>query len=490
MKARGGKSAAGSVDTGPRLRRQTGDIRRIAALGMPLLVLLASCGGDAENYSNTSANRQLSSVKQSCLPPEVLKLRLAERPRAAPGTRVYIDGSQSMSGYLAPSLGRRRPLADLLTLIAREGGTTTEYFSFGREIQPIEAGRAVEAYSTPAPYNCSNCDNQESRIDAVLGEIAAKEDVGLAVVITDLWLDNRSFAGNPQVALGGPLQEILRKGHSIGVIGIQAPFAGPVYDVPGFGTYRGAKERPLFILAIGDDERILALRNRFRQSGSPALENTRFALFSSKDSDASAPPPLHVTGGGGVTGHSVLGPGRLANVPQYAMSLDTARARQGTIRASIDLGERVRDGFVWHGPIDARAQAWKLSQPADLDQCNPDTWRRFATLQRVWRQGASDGEAIFELTSNIGQTLVPPGTYFVLAEVGTSGLAVPNPDAAWMREWSISSEGAQALAAERSEAFKALDLASFAELMERQLADQLKDGRVMRRLGFVIQISH
>src|ERR1051325_6614944 len=134
----------------------------------------------------------------------------------------------------------------------------------------------------PGPYNCRGCDNQESRIDSVLNEIARPGAGRLDILITDLWLDNRSFVGSAQVALGVPLQKILRQGRSIGVIGINAPFSGPVYDIPGAPTYMGARERPLFVVMVGDVDRIRALRAALLQSRSPALQEGRveFALFS------------------------------------------------------------------------------------------------------------------------------------------------------------------------------------------------------------------
>jgi hypothetical protein len=171
------------------------------------------------------------------------------------------------------------------------------------------------------------------------------------------------------------------------------------------------------------------------------------------------------------------------------MELGLAQSRQGSVEASIDLSEAVPQGYVWSGPIRGNAQAWKLSSRDDLDQCGPGTWQRFATVPRVWREGSTKDEAHFQISSSVRQTLPAPGTYFVLAEAGTDDLAVPNPRAQWMRDWSIGSDEAIEFAGEQPQVFKALELSAFAELMEKELRNQVKDERVMRRFGFVLQVN-
>ena len=108
------------------------------------------------------------------------------------------------------------------------------------------------------------------------------DDQTLSIVITDLWLDNKSFSGSPQVALGQPLRAALQNGLAIGVIGIMSPFEGAVYDIPEVGTYRGAKELPLYVLAIGPEEDVSSLQIALSESASPSFSKQamRHSLFS------------------------------------------------------------------------------------------------------------------------------------------------------------------------------------------------------------------
>src|ERR1051325_7787647 len=153
------ESASLSLHRSARHPHRPGHSMSLKRLSSLLLVVLAACSSCAPRDKAASA---------PCLPSEV-PARQAPAP-ARDGlstTRIYIDGSQSMSGYLEPSLGPRRPLADLLTLIAgREPNAS--YFAFGQAIHPIPNRAAIDSYAMPGPYNCRGCDNQESRIDSVL----------------------------------------------------------------------------------------------------------------------------------------------------------------------------------------------------------------------------------------------------------------------------------------------------------------------------------
>lgn len=439
---------------------------------------------------------ETSKAVRDCLP-EAAKAAAATPADTFGRVQVYIDGSQSMAGYLSPAAGSTNPMADILRLVdrlGRERNVPVDFAAFGREIVAIPREAALGPYSGPGPYNCrgGGCDNQESRIDNVLEGVAALPKDALSVVVTDLWLDNLSFAGSSQVALGGPLQDVLRQGKAIGVLGSMAPFAGPIFGVPGVGTYRGARERPLFVIIIGPPPAVVQLKDRLRQSESPhfTAERVRFSLFTTDTGVPPLAPPKLRPIGGGVAKRSVLGPGILAGVPQYRFERGLAQLQRGSIGAVHDPSAAFPEGAVWSGPARLTTRVWRLSDPAGLDQCAAGTWREIPRLANAWRPAGTEiGSTDFALDSRSTAPLADGNIYYVLAEMGTNGLTVPNPQAQWLRDWSLSPAESAAFAADQPTSFKALNLASLAELMEREVARQRPSGVTALRFGFIVQVD-
>lgn len=467
---------------GPRAARAVRGGRAVAIVA--LLGAAASC------------SPQASKTARDCLP-EGVRAATSKPSDAFGRVQIYIDGSQSMAGYFSPAAGSTNPMADILRLVdrlGREQSVPVEFAAFGREIVAIPREAALGPYSRQERYNCrgGGCDNQESRIDNVLDGVASMPRDALSVVVTDLWLDNLSFAGSSQVALGGPLQDVLRQGKAIGVLGSMAPFAGPIFGVPGAGTYRGARERPLFVIIVGPPAAVVKLKDRLLQSESPhlAAERVRFSLFSTDMALPPLGPPKLRPIGGGVARRSVLGPGILAGVPQYRLQRGLALQQGGSIRASHDPSAAFPEGAVWSGPARLTTRVWRLSDPADLEKCAAGTWREIPRLSDAWRpDGPESGTAEFALDSRSTAPLADGNIYYVLAEMGTKGLAVPNPQTQWIRDWSLSPADSAAFAADQPETFKALNVASLAELMEREVARQRPSGVTALRFGFIVQID-
>lgn len=430
-----------------------------------------------------------------CVPEAARPAKAPPEPPPLRSLQVYIDGSQSMAGYVRPGLGIANPMADLLRLLSRYGdgqSVPATFAAFGREIVEIDPAAAVDRYSREATYTCAGCDKNESRIDNVLEASARAHGDSLTLIVTDLWLDNQSFAGSPEVALGGPLQDTLRQGRAIGVIGLSAPFNGAVYGVPGVGTHKLAGERPLFLIALGNPSDVLRLKEALFTSQSPifAKERSHFTLYTTQWNVPVVGHRSVSAQGGGVQRDNVLGPDALPRVPQFKIEGSVAAGQQGRVAVAVNQDAAFPEGLVWKGPVRATTRVWQLSSDAELEICAAGTWREMGGLPSTWQKPLKPTEPPrFLLGAEAAGTLPPGNAYYILGEVGTSSLSVPNPDSAWLREWSLAADDAATFTAGAPTNFKALNLASLAALMDQEVARQTPKGVLTNRFGFVARIE-
>lgn len=432
-------------------------------------------------------------LAEACVPSDSARANFRPAGEVARATNlaVYIDGSQSMAGFNNATTRELRPMGDLVALIQSRASDyeNAAFYAFGREIGEI-SGDAASSYATPGPYNCSGCDNQESRLDQVLNAATKAGPDTVSVIITDLWLDNKSFAGSPQVALGRPLRAALQAGLSIGVIGIRAPFDGAVYDVPGVGTYRGASELPLYVLAIGPEEDISALQIALTQSGGPSFAASRmeYSLFSKESNNPFIPPQLRSIGAGAsralVSEHKAL-----RGLPQYSIDLNVAEAQKGQLGRTVSFQTTLRNGLVWQGELAERTDAWRLASQNDLAQCGPGTWQRLSEIDGLWRPRDQDGKATFSFGHEVAAQLRPGNIYYLEPKFGSNEVGVPNVANQWMREWALDESNAQALVEAGTGPFKTLNLADLATILEQELSRQVPDGRTAIAFGFILKVE-
>lgn len=436
-----------------------------------------------------------SAAAGACLPADMSS---GGSPAAAAGqtptksVQVFIDGSASMGGYLRASTQSIRPHGDFLSVVGTFSAAkkiSANYFRFGARIAPIP-GQAIgaSAYATPAPYSCRGCDNQESRIDEVL-RVASQAPAGrLTLVVTDMWLSDSAFPGSAQVALGGPLAEILRQGKSVGIIGIRAPYTGPIFDLK--SRYAGSTERPLFILAIGSEAEVSAFYTALTQSGSPSFrqDRLRFSLFSAGSGNPWRTNAQLGPVGAGVLQTTVLPNLLLPSVRQFRW----APGKGGRIEGMVDAARGAAPGAVWSGKLTGSTRVWLLKEPGGLKSCKPGTWQPYAPLKAAWRTvPGKSTQAQFSLGAASGAGLVPGKTYLVVGYLGASTLDTPNPADAWMREWSFEEAEERALVAKRPKFFKVLHLGDLAGILEGAV-DRAKppSGRIQAATAFVVRVEH
>lgn len=231
------------------------------------------CSPDLEmNKGNTSLNSEIDSSEKG----EIF---------------VFFDQSTTMKGFTVDQPGQENlyvNIVDDIQQIAENIGSDIIYQNFGNEIIPMQ-DRDVAKVKTPKFYDCSGssvaCNNQSSTIQEIF-KIAEELPEATHIVVTHLSLQDRQLVGSESKQIRNPLTSILKKGKSIGIIGVMNSYNGTIDSIPQkngeYIKYLDAESRPFYILVIGNQKNINRIKADIVENHfSSNQENFKYALITS-----------------------------------------------------------------------------------------------------------------------------------------------------------------------------------------------------------------
>lgn len=236
-----------------------------------------------------STGKEASAQVVDC-PPPLVPLSPEGGDGRADGTGhtyIFIDGSGSMSGYVAGQ-GRSSggTYSDLILslpdLVERTDDGALTYAMFGTQIREIDVRRFREAATNIDFYRTDI--NSYSRIDQVLARAADTPDFDLTVVITDLFLSGRDVDNSRSGPLRRPLARALELGKSIAIIGLLSPFKGKITDLPGGPDIAFTGYRPVYLILIARELRTITVYERIMRDLLRDMPRDRYhAVLFSRD---------------------------------------------------------------------------------------------------------------------------------------------------------------------------------------------------------------
>lgn len=192
-------------------------------------------------------------------PPSITLRTLWESVPDATSLELAIDGSGSMLGFTsagAPASNWQK-LIKAVTLSAASTNVGVETFRVGSgTIKPLSSWQEA---TTPCFYQgCGSFRPVSSSLDTVWqrpGLTKAKDGapakVPLRLTITDLEANNGDIT-----KLTAVIKKHVAEGAVIGVMALKLPFNGSVFNSNAQVIFRGATERPIYLLATGPQRQV------------------------------------------------------------------------------------------------------------------------------------------------------------------------------------------------------------------------------------------
>ncbi len=400
----------------------------------------------------------------------------------------------------------------MLPQAAGARGDHMTFWRFDRAITQVSIADSA-TLTEPPGYACKRsgprrqCLNGESHIDDVLALAAKSNPRELTIIVTDLWLTNTELAASLTVTLNLRFASLFQQGRSIGIVGIAAPYKGPVYDMPWGGTYLGATSRPLFVVLIGPaplEKAYLDAIEAYSAARSAAFNpaHVHHSLFTGNPFVGTATLDARVMPtivSDGFQPSAILTNPDFAHIQQFRLERSELLQRDPRQPRAMAVGTlvisaRTLPGSVWSGSLAPSTRVWMLrdQDAVDSDTCNATTWTPFGTAPLNW-PGAPETATRRQMSFSPGNDLIslPAGhTYFIATYLERTDVAAPNVANDWMRQWSFDLADHDSLIRRHPTFFPALNLSATASVLEATLQQANGARRVpIGGFGFVTQVE-
>jgi len=425
----------------------------------------------------------VSEAKDNCQPEfnlakPSLNINTSDKEEDKKYTFVYFDQSLSMQGYTKDQPGQKNlytNVIDDLQQLAENVGDKTFYHSFGEKIVPIKENK-ISQVITPSFYECSgsttDCNNQESKIHLPF-KMAKANPQGTYIIVTDLFLHSKQLVGGTLSQLTKPLKSILKKGKSVGIIGVMSSFNGVIYDIPtrdgGTISYTEAQKRPFYIIIIGDQKEINQIKkNLEEQHFNDAEDKYKYTLITS------TPVLQNLNTNKLINEKNIKNISKAEkfnfdydenNLPTYKFNTNNKRK----INFKMKISEIEVKGSTGIGELLIKDRLWTSTD----SKCSKINWQE-AKLENISDSSSTDDAwniRIFNKKNSL-KNFFRGWRYFYIAEIYANKPGTASEDT--FKEWSIRDSEAQEFKDGNPVEFKTLNLTKIIKILSSVANNEFK----------------
>jgi hypothetical protein len=194
---------------------------------------------------------------------------------------VGIDGSGSMLGHAqASDSSSWRGLLQSVNLSAKTLRLESKLFRVGGGTAKEITSDSATSASDPCFFQgCGPYPPVASSLQTLWSIDSSKPSPPLRLLISDLEANQSDIS-----TLIGAMKGDLVKGATAGVLALKLPFQGTVFDSQGSPFFKGALNRPVYLLATGPTDQVQALLEEIRKNmAQKGVRSNELSLFSVAD---------------------------------------------------------------------------------------------------------------------------------------------------------------------------------------------------------------